>query len=75
MFDGLDKFLVVGGRSLSDDADVVSPGRLFLTRGLATGKARVPIVDVHQTRMTFDIEYSRDIQNTNTKRETNNSRQ
>jgi len=46
MIVGIDKCLVVGGRSTATvHVDVMCAGRLFQTRGLATGKARVPIVD------------------------------
>jgi len=41
----IDKFLVAGAIDI-DSADVMSAGRLFQMRGPATGKARVPIVDI-----------------------------
>jgi len=41
----IDKFFSRGRKVDSDGVNVMSAGRLFLTRGLATGKARVLIVD------------------------------
>jgi len=43
MLVGIDKCLVVGGRLTATVP--MSAGRYFQTRGLATGKARVPVVD------------------------------
>jgi len=45
MLVGIDKFFCCWRKVDSDGADVMSAGRLFQTRGPATGKARVSIVD------------------------------